>query len=288
MEKFLDLRKLDGAALFSLRKRVVRLKEKGYSGKDIARRLRIRENRVSEIWQAWLEAGIEGLRPGAAGRKAGESALIPPAAERDIRRTMIARTPDLLKMPYSLWTRQIACDFIRREYGIRLPLRSMTNYFRKWGFACVAPAKSESFLGAPEFRRFMEEGFPAIVRRAASENVGIYWFSETWIPKELRQEGKGQEVSGQKSDGHESGKSARRIRMVAAVTARGTARFTFVEGRLSQEKCIALMGRLIRYADRKVFFIAADTKAFRGKKTMAWLKGREDSIEVFYYPAPRR
>ncbi|MCL1895227.1 MAG: winged helix-turn-helix domain-containing protein [Clostridiales bacterium] len=295
MEGFIDLRRLDKAELFKLRIKVVQLKEKGLSGKEIERLARVRANRVSEIWRAYTDGGIAGLRPKAAGRRLGGNALLPAQEERKIRQTIIGNTPDRLKMPYSLWTRQIACDYIRREYGIRLSFRSMTNYFKKWGFTCGAPAKSAGFRNSAGFLRFMDDSFPAIVRRAANENVGIYWFSETWVLKDPPQDGSmrdgnGQGGSGQEScveegNGPESGKSAQRIRMVAAVTARGTARFTFAEGRLSQEKCIALMSRLIRYADRKVFFIAADIKAFRGKKTMDWLKGHENSIEVFYYPA---
>ena len=258
MAEYLDLRKMNRDELFRLRKQVVHLKEKGCSGREIERLTHVRVNRVSEIWHKYLDDGAGGLKPSAPGRKTGEKTLLTPARETEIKRLLIEKTPDELNMPYSLWTRQIASDFIKREYGVRLSLRCMTNYFRKWGFVCKAPLRDTGYRNDTGLACFIEEVFPNIVRRASYENVGIYWYSETRI---------------------------KNVRIAAAVTARGTARFMFFERNISQDGFIILMSRLIRYADRKVFFIVADSKAFRGKKVKAWLKGRENRIEVFYHPA---
>ena len=288
------MRKLNSDELFRLRKRVVSLRKKGLSGKEIERIAHVRANRISEIWRRYLDGGVEGIRPGTPGRKPGEGALLPAQHEREIRRTMISKTPDQLKMPFSLWTRQVASDFIRREYGVRLSLRSMTNYFQRWGFICRAPAKADEFRQRPEFKHFIKEDFQAIVRRAAFENVGVYWFCETLVSTEPNHGGRtgpqpsgeaGSQSSGEGGSQPSGRTGSQRIKMAAAATARGTVRFMFFEGDLSQEMFITLMSRLIRYADRKVFFIAADVKPFRGEKVRAWLKDHEPHIEVFYHPA---
>jgi len=260
MAEYIDLRKLDKNELFKLRKAVVRLKEKGRSGREIELLTRVRKNRISEIWQLYLKGGIDGLRPGERGRKPGEKTLLGEREEREIKRIMTEKTPDELGMPFSLWTGRIAGDFIKREYDVRLPMRSMTNYFKRWGFVNKAPTSARELMG---------DEFAAVVRRAKSENVGIYWYCETIAPKGPREK---------------TGALPKNKNMYAAVTARGTARFAFFEGGITQEKFIGLMDRLIRYADRKVFFIAADKKPFRGGKVRAWLKSRADRIEVFYHP----
>jgi len=276
MAGYIELRKLNNEELFKLRKSIVRLKEKGLSGGEIERLLTVRQNRVSEVWRRYLKGGIEALKPGRAGRRTGEKSILNEALAREIRLRMIDKRPDDLGMPYSLWTCRIACDYIRREYDVKLTGRSMTNYFKRWGFLCKAPLKDEGNLKSEAFRAFIEEEFPAIVRRAGAENVGIYWFCETVIEREYR---KSDKTGAQSLKG-----SARNLNMAAAVTARGTARFTFFEGRMSREMFVTLMSRLIRYADRKVFFIAADKKALRGESVRAWLKSRKDVIEVFYHP----
>jgi len=258
MTEYIDLRKLNREELFRLRKSVVRLKKKGCAGKEIERILHVRSNRVSEIWRKYLKSGAKGLKPGRAGRRPGEKTLLSLTEEQAIKQIMIEKTPDELMMPFSLWTFQIASDYIKREYDVRLPMRSMTNYFKRWGFICKAPMNRAEYRQDEAFTRFIEEEFPAIVRRAKSENVGIYWFCEA-------------RVSGN-------------ISIAGAVTARGTARFLFFNGGISQKKFILLMKRLITYADRKVFFVAANKKAFRGENVRAWLKNKENRIEVFYHP----
>ena len=269
MGSTVDLRKLSGAEILRLRRQVVRMKLKGRSGAEIESATGVRQNRVSEIWRRYLEGGEAGLKRGAPGRKAGQKTLLSESADREIRRTLMENTPDLLHMPYSLWTRQIASDFIRRDYGVRLSLRCMTNYFKKWGFVCVSPLKSAAGRADAGFARFMSETYAGILRRAAMENIGIYWYGETWVDREYP---RGRAPGGE------------RVKMAQVKTARGTARFMFFEDSMTQDRFILLVSRLIRYADRKVFLIAADGKPCRGRKVAAWLKGREDRIEIFYHP----
>ncbi|MGF6292596.1 hypothetical protein QFZ98_004457 [Paraburkholderia youngii] len=47
------------------------------------------------------------------------------------------RTPDQLKMPYALWTRQSVAEVIEQRFGIRVPVRTMGLYLSRWG-GCVA------------------------------------------------------------------------------------------------------------------------------------------------------
>ena len=261
MSYFIDLRKLDNDELFELRAAIVRLKEEGYSGKEIERLTHVRSNRISEIWHKYLDGGMDTLLPNTPGRKMGEQTLLSEHAEQEIKQIMIENTPDMLRMSYSLWTNQIASDLIRRKYNIKVHIRSMTNYLKKWGFTTTSPMRDEELLQNIKFRRFMEYEFPIIVRRAKSENIGIYWYCESKVNE--------------------------KITITAAMTARGTARFMFVKGKMSQQKFLNLMNQLIRYADRKVFFIVSNQEVFKGKNVEAWLKSHYDIIEVFYHPAEK-
>ena len=270
MKIYIDLRKLNNDELYELRKKIVHLKRNGYKGLEIEKLTGVRSNRISEIWRRYLEGGVEGLKPEKPGQKPGGKMLLSTTQEHGIRRTLIDSTPDSVDMPYSLWTHQIVSDFIKSEYGVTISLRSMTNYFKRWGFTCQAPAKGAAAKKSVDFMRFMSETYPAIVRRAGFENVGIYWYCEAWVPREFPSNGNIRQS---------------RVKMAAAVTARGTSRFMFFDRRVTQEEFITLISRLIRYADRKVFVIAPDTRRCCGKKVRSWLKNRENRIEVFYHPA---
>lgn len=265
---------MDESALFRLRRQIVQLKQNGLSGAEIESVTGVRQNRVSEIWRLYLNGGTSGLRPQTRGRKQGCNTLLSESAALEVRTMMTKTTPGQAGMQYSLWARHIVAEYIRREYGVRLSLRCITNYFIRWGFVCQSPIKaaaSSTSKSAPgeKFESFVSGEFRSIVKRAAAENIGIYWYSEAVVDED-----------------HPRRKNGRpkKLLMTAGITARGTARFMFFEGSMTQEKFLTFVSLLIRYADRKIFLIAADKDYCRGRKISAWLKTRKSRIEIFYHP----
>lgn len=51
------------------------------------------------------------------------------------------KTPDQLKMPYVLWTRKAVMEQIEQEAGIKMPIRTVGEYLKRWGFTPQKPAK---------------------------------------------------------------------------------------------------------------------------------------------------
>jgi transposase len=56
-----------------------------------------------------------------------------------IRKKIIDKCPDQLKLPFSLWTREAVRDLIEREAGVRLSLQSVSDYLKRWGFTPQRP-----------------------------------------------------------------------------------------------------------------------------------------------------
>ena len=106
MEK-IDLRKLGTEAIYIVKKQVIRLKEKGFSGAEIEELTGVRENQISKIWRSYQQAGVSGIKPKTRGRKKGENTLLTIEQEREIRRLIIDKTPDQVKLSFMLWTRAI-------------------------------------------------------------------------------------------------------------------------------------------------------------------------------------
>jgi hypothetical protein len=44
------------------------------------------------------------------------------------------RTPDQLKLSYALWTRQAVNELIDVRFGIRIQIRTMGKYMKRWCF----------------------------------------------------------------------------------------------------------------------------------------------------------
>ena len=137
----LDLRKLNTDELYAVKKQVVRLKEQGKRGAEIEELTGVAENAVSRIWRAFQTGGVSALKPEKSGRKKGKNILLTPEQEREIRQTIIDKTPDQLKLAGMLWTRQKVADYVKRTHGVTLSLQCVSNYLSRWGLTCQRPTK---------------------------------------------------------------------------------------------------------------------------------------------------
>ncbi len=280
--EYIDLRKLNRDELATIRRQVVRLKKKGLKGKEIESLTGVRVNRISEIWSTYKNCGSKAIVPRKSGRKPGTCTLLTKQQEIEIRQIIIDKTPDQMRMSFALWTRQAICDLVKRKYRIHLSLRSATNYLKKWGFTCQRPTKKAYSQDDVKVNRFMKEEYPAISQRATVEKAEIYWGDETGVSnQEYYQKGfspKGVTPVMRVESKHE------RINMISAITGRGSLRFMVYDGGMNQKLLIDFMKRLIKDADRKVFFILDNLKVHHGKMVTAWLEKNKERIEVFYIP----
>ncbi len=49
------------------------------------------------------------------------------------------KMPDQLKMHYALWTRKAVMELIEQEAGIKMPIRTVGEYLKRWGFTPQNP-----------------------------------------------------------------------------------------------------------------------------------------------------
>jgi len=278
----MDLRKLPAAALHEKRLQVVRLKEKGFSALQIEELTLVSVNQISKIWRAYLKGGAPALRPKTRGRKQGEQVLLSEKQQKEVRQLIIDKTPDQMKLSFMLWTRQAISELVYRLYGLNLSLRCVTNYLDRWGFTCQRPTKKAYIQDNIKVKRFMEEDYPIIAKRAKAEKAVIYWGDETGIDnREHYQRGfapKGQtptiKVETQKE----------RLNMISAITNQGSLHFMMSEEKMTQQKLIEFMERLIQGSSPKVFLILDNLKVHHGNIVKQWLGERQHQIELFYIP----
>jgi len=280
--EYIDLRKLNRDELAITRKQIVRLKKQGLKGKEIESLTGVRRNRISEIWTAYSKGGSEAIKPRKSGRKPGTCTVLSKEQEEEIKQIIIDKTPDQIKMSFSLWTRQAICEMVKHKYQITLTERSATNYLKRWGFTCQRPTKKAYSQDDVKVNRFMKEEYPAISKRAITENAEIYWGDETGISnQEYYQRGfspKGITPVMRVESKHE------RINMISAITGRGSLRFMIYDGAMNQKLLINFMKRLTKDVDRKVFLILDNLRVHHGKLAAAWLEKNKDRIEVFFIP----
>ncbi len=282
MEK-IDGRKLKKDVQQALRDQVVRLRKQGKANKDVAEYLAMNPEQCSRIWQKYERGGKKEILLGTRGRRHGEKRSLTEEQERRIQKLIVDKTPDQLKFPFALWTREAVRQLIGKQYGIDMPIRTVGEYLKRWGFTPQKPIKRAKEQNSHAVDRWLETDYPKIVRRAKEEKAEIYWGDETGVQNEANRV-RGYGPKGITPVLKVTAKRAH-ISMISAITNEGKVRFMVYRAAMTQDKLITFMGRLIRDAGRKVYLILDNLKSHHGKKVAEWVEKRKDEIAVFYLPS---
>jgi transposase len=281
MEKT-DARTHSPQTQYEHRKQVIRLRKKGMTNKQTAEIVGISITHASTIWQTFLRGGIEAIKPKVRGRRLGAQRRLTAEQEAAVQKLMVDKTPDQLKLPFALWTRDAVRLAIHQRYRINLPLRTITDYLKRWGFTPQKPVKRAYEQNPNKVAHWLETEYSKIAALAKQEMAEIHWGDETGIQNDAYN-AKGFSPRGKAPVIRLNAKKAR-INMISAVTNRGRVRFMLYQETMTAKVLITFMSRLIKDTDRKVFLILDNLRVHHGKKVTAWLEANREKIEVFYLP----
>ena len=128
-----------------------------------------------------LTTGAAALKPAALGKKQGSGRLLSNSQERAVWQIICDKRPEQLKMEFALWNRAAVIQLIERECGIKLSVRGVGNYLKRWGFTPQKPIK-KAYEQRPEaVQAWLDEHYPKIEERAKSEEAEIHWGDETAV-----------------------------------------------------------------------------------------------------------
>jgi transposase len=280
--KHIDLRVLSNDELYAVRKQVIRLKLQGKKGSEIEEITGVYQNRISQIWKMYQEGGMTGIKPQKSGRKPKSKMLLTDEEQCEIRKTIISKNPNQLKLAGFLWTLAKISAFIWEKYKKKVSVRSLSNYMKRWGLTCQRPTKRACGQDILRVEKFQKEEYPAIVKRAKSEKADIYWGDETGVSNTENFE-RGFAEKGTPPVLPVQTKKER-ANMISAITNQGHVRFMVYETSMNQQLLIDFMKRLIADSERKVFLILDNLRVHHGKLVTAWLAENKDKIEVFFLP----
>ena len=139
--EYMNLRKVNREEAKQIRRQVVRLKKMGKSGKEIEEIVGVRQNRISEIWNAYKRGGEATFIRKKNGRKAGSGMALSEEEQQEIRRIVVESRPEEKGIPGALWTLNRVCGLVRKQYGKRISEGCASDYMRRWGLTCQRPAK---------------------------------------------------------------------------------------------------------------------------------------------------
>ena len=237
---------------------------------------------VSRWWSAYAHGGAGALPQARSGRPLGSGRLLSDDQARRIQHLLDHHDPEALGIPAPLWNRRAVRDLIQQEFGIRLAVRTVGAYLRRWGYTPKRPRRHHRHQDPGEVRQWLEETYPAIARRAAREGATILWGDEVGVAAD-EFSGCGYARVGQAATVEVPGPHIR-VNQVAAVSAGGQVRFMTYTGAMDGALFMEFLRRLLRSTAGKVFLIVDRLRAHEDGRVAEWLGRHRDRIEVFYLP----
>lgn len=282
MEK-IDARTLNQDEQYQLRKMVIRLRQRGMKYREIADIAGINISHAWKICKRYQRDGDKGIAKGKRGRRSGEKRTLDMKQEETVQRIITDKTPDQLKFPFGLWTRQAVQMLIEQRWGIRMPIRTVGEYLHRWGFTPQQPKKRAYERNPVAVKRWLDEEYPSIVRRAKEEGAEIHWCDETGVRSD-ECAGRGYAPKGC-TPVIRLNAARKSVNMISAITNQGKVRFMVYKETMNAKLFVKFIDRLIKDAGRKVFLVVDNLRVHHGKLVGKWLESHRELVEIFYLPS---
>jgi len=279
-----DARKLSPEAQHERRRQVVRACKRSVNRRQIARDLGLSYSSVRMVVNRYKQAGLRGIESGRRGRPAGSCRTLTAEQEEQMQQMISDKRPEQLKLDFTLWTRAAVMLLIEREYGIRLPVRSVGEYLKRWGFT---PQKSirRAYEQSPvAVQKWLDDTYPEIKQRAQQEGAEIHWGDETAVVN-TDVGGRGYAPWGDTPAAYVVGGTRQKLSMVSTITNQGKTSWMIVDGNFNHIRLIAFFEALIKQARRKVLLVLDNLGVHHCAPVKKWLEEHTEQIEVFYLPS---
>lgn len=279
-----DGRKMSKEQQKAARQRAMKLLDSGWMQAEVAQAVGVHVRTVRQWGQHRREHGIKSLLADARGREVGDGRILNQEQEQEIQKLIRDKLPDQLKLPFALWTGCAVAQLLESRYGIKLPVRTMGEYLKRWGFTPQKPIKRAYEQQPKAVKKWLKTTYPGIAAQARIEDAQIYWGDQTGVNNQPNA------PRGYAPKGETPTVSQRSKRfgfsVMSAVTNRGSARWMVYKGALNSALLIKFMERLLKQASgRKVVLILDNLRVHHSAPVKEGLALHAAAIAVHHLPS---
>jgi len=279
----IDARTLKPEVQEQLRKQAIHLRQKGHRIEQIAAILDVNSRTVYRWWQLYRRGGVKSIRILKRGRPTGACRRLTVEQEKQVQRLIRDKQPDQMKLPFALWSRIAVQQLIQQLWAMRMPIRTVGEYLKRWGFTPQKPLRRAYEQNPKRVKQWLEQQYPGIAMRAKQEDAEIQWADETGLCNGSYY-GRSYAPCG-KTPAIRLPAKPQRINLISTVTNQGKVRFMVYRDTMKAQTLIRFMRRLIKDVGRKVFLIVDNLRVHHSKLVREWLEDHRAQIEVFYLPS---
>jgi transposase len=254
----------------------------GFTEGAVADVLGIARETVSRWWSAYRAGGLDALPQDRTGRPLGSGRTLSDAQANHLQQLIDANSPEQLGIAAPLWNRRAVRDLIAREYAIHIPVRTVGEYLKRWGYTVKKPRRHARDQDPEEVRAWLEETYPLIEAQAEAEDAEIHWCDETGVGAN-QHSGYGYARQGEPAT-LEVADSHIRVNLISTITNEGTVRFMTYTETMTAALFITFLGRLLRTCSKKILVIVDYLPAHVAAKVDEWAGARSEQIDLFFLP----
>lgn len=275
-----DARSLSASAQEAIRIKAVKAVLTGKKQVEVAKIFNVTRQALGKWVKAYRQKGIKGLKAKRQGRPKGGSLL--PWQSAQVAKTVIDRTPDQLKFPFYLWTREAVSLYIEKRFGKRLSVWTVGRYLKRWGFTPQKPLRRAIERDPIKVQNWLKQEYPAIRKLAHREKAQIYWGDEMGLRSD-HSVGRSFSKRGLKPVIKRTG-TRFKCNMISAITNQGQLNFMVFKEHFNAEVFLKFLKRFVKHSKTKVFLIVDGHRSHRAIKVQKWLKKNEKKICLFFLP----
>jgi transposase len=256
----------------------IQLLAQGHTKAEVARILGVAESSVYGWQKDYREGGLAALSTKIA---SGRKPLLSDAQMLELARCL-RHNPRQLELDFGLWTRRRVRELIKKKFGIDYTEQNVGRILKMLGFSPQRPVYAAFQQDDEKRRKWTEEDFPAIRKRADEEGAKIFFADEagcrndhhsgtTWAPV-------GQTPVVKFTGKRES------IGMISAISMRGAMHWGIYEGAMNSERFIEFLKDMVNDVKGKIFLVVDNVSYHKSAETRAWVEKHKNRIELFYLP----
>jgi transposase len=277
-----DARQLSDEVLETLRLRALHACEMGFSESDVAAILGVARETVSRWWSAYQANGLDGLPGDRTGRPLGSGRTLTEEQATRIQHLIDENSPKDLGIAAPLWSRRAVRELIKKQYGIEMPVRTVGEYLKRWGYTAKRPQRHANDQDPKEVRHWLQEVYPAIEERVRQEDAEIHFADETGVAADEHPRygyaRKGERATMEVPDSHI------RVNVISTVSNTGEFHFQSYNRTMNGAQFISFLEQLLRETSKKILLIVDRLGAHDCEEVWDWVDKHGDRIDMEFLP----
>ena len=275
----IDNRSLDHKVLEHLRLLAVERVLAGEKPSAVAKSLGIYRTSIYKWLRAYQKHGREALKSTTA---KGPTPKLTESQKRRVRRWIVGKDPRQYGFDYGLWTRSIIAEMIREKFDVPLTLPSVGRLLTSLEITPQKPLRRAYERDEKEIRKWKEEKYPALRKRARERGADIFFLDEVGVRSDSPL-GRSYGFKGHTPVVKTSGQR-QKISAISAVNAKGAFWYKVYSGMLTAAFFIVMLTDMMKGRKKPVMLVVDGLPAHKAKSVAKYVQSTKGRLELHFLP----